>query len=50
MSELESWAPELGFTLLKLETGHLQPGAIALYESRDWVPIDRYGPYASEPS
>ena len=50
MSELESWAPELGFTLLKLETGHLQPGAIALYENRGWMPIDRYGPYACEPS
>ena len=50
MSELEAWAPELGFTLLKLETGHLQPGAIALYESRGWMPIDRYGPYACEPS
>ena len=50
MSELEAWAPELGFTLLKLETGHLQPGAIALYERRGWVPIDRYGPYACEPS
>ena len=50
MKELEAWAPELGFTLLKLETGHLQPGAIALYESRGWMPIDRYGPYACEPS
>ena len=50
MKELEAWAPELGFTLLKLETGHLQPAAIALYKSRGWVPIDRYGPYACEPS
>src|SRR5436190_20668609 len=31
LKELESWAPELGFQQLILETGKAQPEAIALY-------------------
>jgi GNAT superfamily N-acetyltransferase len=50
MRELELWAPGLGYTSLRLETGVLQPPALALYRSRGWQPIERYGPYLDEPS
>ena len=50
MQELEAWAPDLGYTTLRLETGNLQPEALALYRSRGWQPIDKYGPYTHEPS
>ena len=50
MDELEAWAPDLGYTILRLETGTRQPEALALYRSRGWQPIDKYGPYTHEPT
>ena len=42
MDELESAAPGLGHRHLVLETGGLQPEAIALYDSSGWARIPPY--------
>lgn len=47
--ELETIAPNLGFDVIRLETGTLQPEAIALYESAGYRQIERYGEYANDP-
>lgn len=47
--ELERTAQRLGFERLILETGILQPEAIALYESHGYEPITPYGVYADSP-
>jgi uncharacterized damage-inducible protein DinB/GNAT superfamily N-acetyltransferase len=49
LSELESLAQQLGYRMIRLETGTRQPEAIALYESADYVRIPRYGEYANDP-
>ncbi len=45
LSELESWAKELGFSKCILETGHNQPEAIALYKKCGYQIIENYGQY-----
>ncbi len=49
LAELEALAPKLGFSTIRLETGTLQPEAIALYESSGYVRISPYGEYANDP-
>jgi len=51
MDELEHAAPLLGYHHLVLETGGLQPEAVALYRSSGWTPISSYmGPPRHEHS
>jgi len=45
LSELESWADELGFQECILETGFKQPEAIALYQREGYEVISNYGQY-----
>jgi putative acetyltransferase len=45
LTELESYARELGFTRCVLETGKNQPEAIALYSRNGYRIIPNYGPY-----
>lgn len=45
LSELESWALELGFSKCILETGYNQPEGIALYKKCDYKIIENYGQY-----
>lgn len=47
LRELESWAYELGFSRLVLETGKRQPEAIGLYEKYGFKRIKNYGPYVN---
>lgn len=49
LSELETLAPKLGFETIRLETGHLQPGAIGLYETSGYQRIEPYGEYIDDP-
>jgi GNAT superfamily N-acetyltransferase len=42
---LEAWARELGYTAAVLETGVLQPEAVALYTACGYTGIPSYGPY-----
>ena len=49
LTAVEVHARELGYTRLILETGTMQPEAIALYESHGYAPIDAYGHYKSSP-
>ena len=46
MAAVTELAPSLGYTELWLETGDLQPVAVALYERLGWRAIPAYGPYA----
>jgi GNAT superfamily N-acetyltransferase len=45
MAELEKAAAQLGYRRLVLQTGDLQPAAIALYESIGYTLIPSYPPY-----
>lgn len=45
LSELESWAEEIGMTSCVLETGYKQPEAIRLYERSGYERIPNYGQY-----
>ncbi len=45
LSELETWAKELGYTRCILETGKKQPEAIRLYQKSGYATIPNYGPY-----
>ncbi len=45
LRELERWARELGYRSCVLETGLMQPEAIALYEAHGYARIPNYGPY-----
>lgn len=49
LDKLEQTARELGFHVLRLETGIRQPEAIALYEGRGYRRIPCFGEYASDP-
>jgi GNAT superfamily N-acetyltransferase len=49
LDQLERLAIELGYQRLKLETGILQPRAIALYESAGYYRVARYGYYVADP-
>ena len=42
-------APKLGFDIIRLETGTLQPEAIALYQKAGYRRIERYGEYTNDP-
>lgn len=48
MATLHDQAREAGLGRLVLETGLLQPDAIALYESQGYTLIDNYGPYITD--
>ena len=45
LSELESWAKELGFSKCVLETGYNQPEAITLYKKCGYQITENYGQY-----
>ena len=45
LAHLEQWAKELGYTHCILETGKMQPEAIALYKKQGYKSIANYGPY-----
>jgi putative acetyltransferase len=49
LAVLEERACGLDYTVVRLETGTLQPEAIALYESQGYTRITCYGPYATDP-
>lgn len=49
LAELERTAAEAGMTGVRLETGHKQPEAIALYESSGYHRIPGFGVYRDEP-
>jgi GNAT superfamily N-acetyltransferase len=49
LAELEHTAAAAGITELVLETGTVQPEAIALYESSGYQPVDGFGYYAGRP-
>jgi putative acetyltransferase len=46
LTELESWALQLGYQTCVLETGLKQPEAIALYKKNGYQIIENYGQYA----
>lgn len=46
LTELETWARELGAAKCILETGIKQPEAIRLYEKSGYSRIENYGQYA----
>lgn len=46
LTELETWAGELGFSECILETGVKQPEAIRLYQKSGYETIPNYGQYA----
>lgn len=45
LTELETWAAEMGYTKCVLETGKRQPEAIALYQKNGYRFIPNYGQY-----
>lgn len=45
LTELETWAAELGYKKCVLETGKRLPSAIALYTKQRYRPIPNYGQY-----
>ncbi len=49
LAELESGAAAAGRTRMVLETGSLQPEAIALYTSCGYRPVPKFGLYRDEP-
>jgi GNAT superfamily N-acetyltransferase len=49
LAELERTAAAAGIVELVLETGTVQPEAIALYESSSYRPIEGFGYYAGRP-
>jgi len=48
LQALERHAVERGWTALRLETGALQPDAIAFYERHGYARIARFGPYVAD--
>ncbi len=46
LSELESWAVEIGATRCVLETGKRQTEAVRFYPAQGYAIIDNYGQYA----
>jgi len=47
---IERFAQRSGITLIQLETGPLQPAAIALYERQGYVLIPNFGKYVGDPN
>ncbi|MBC7806117.1 MAG: GNAT family N-acetyltransferase [Akkermansiaceae bacterium] len=50
MALVEREARALGYSRLRLETGDLQPEAIALYEKHAFIRIPCWGTYATDPA
>ena len=50
LSHLLREARRLGYLRIRLETGHRQPAAMALYESLGFTQIPPFGSYASDPT
>ncbi len=48
LAACEQAALELGYAQLWLETGTLQPEAVALYESAGYTPVAAFGQYAGQ--
>ncbi len=46
---LEAHAAAVGYRRILLETGAMQPGAIALYESSGYLPVTGFGHYQDSP-
>ena len=46
LNELETWASEMHYSKLILETGKRQPEAIGLYKKNGYMIIPNYGQYA----
>ena len=49
LTALERTAEEHGVARVVLETGPLQPEAIALYEKHGYARIPNFGPYVGDP-
>ncbi|MET9314355.1 GNAT family N-acetyltransferase [Kribbella sp. NPDC003505] len=49
LAGLEDAAHAAGHSTIRLTTGHLQPEAIALYESSGYTPTEPWGKYVSQP-
>lgn len=49
LAHLESLARELGATRVLLETGHMQPEAMRLYETSGYEVVEGFGHYRCEP-
>jgi putative acetyltransferase len=49
LQRLEDWARAHGYRVARLETGARQPGAIHLYETAGYLPIQAYGQHAEDP-
>ena len=49
LAELERTAAAAGIEEIVLETGTVQPEAIALYESSGYRPVEGFGYYAGRP-
>lgn len=49
LAGLEAAARERGWTTLRLETGPLQPEAVALYTAAGYRPIGAFGAYGRDP-
>ena len=50
LAALEDAARERGFHTIRLETGTMQPEAMALYAGAGYVPITGFGAYADHPA
>ena len=48
LSELETWAKDIGYSWCILETGKKQPEAIALYQMAGYSIIPNYGQYTGK--
>jgi GNAT superfamily N-acetyltransferase len=49
LAALEAAARDLGYRVMRLETGEQQPEAIALYRGAGYLPIPRYGEFIDDP-
>jgi putative acetyltransferase len=49
LTELETWARQLGFSYTVLETGAKQVEALSLYPKAGYQSIPKYGPYVDLP-
>jgi GNAT superfamily N-acetyltransferase len=49
LAHLEATAREAGADVMVLETGLMQPEAIALYRAEGYLPVDSFGYYADSP-
>jgi GNAT superfamily N-acetyltransferase len=50
LARVEVEARGFGYRVLRLETGHRQPAALALYAACGWVRIEPFGPYRNDPT